>query len=57
MHTIEFDGGPWRVTTDTGETWHAPGELEAVASLAEFVLDRHHADQRVPALPEGASWV
>ena len=56
MHTIEYDGAspaPWKITTDSGEQWHASSELEAVATLAEFVLERHQAEQSLPALPEG----
>ena len=62
MHTIEYDGAapdPWKITADDGTEWHAPTELDAVAGLAEFVLERHQAEKAlpVPALPEGASWI
>ena len=57
MHTIEYTGAapaPWKITTDDGTEWHAASELEAVAGLAEFVLERHQAEQALSALPEGA---
>jgi hypothetical protein len=57
MHSIEYTGAapaPWKVTTDDGAEWHATSELEAMAGLAEFILQRHQAEQTLPALPEGA---
>jgi hypothetical protein len=57
MHTIEYTGAtpdPWLVRTDDGTEWHAVSELEAVAGLAEFILQRHQAEQALSALPDGA---
>ena len=59
MHTIEYTGAspaPWKITADSGEQWHAATELEAVATLAGFILQRHQAEQSLPDLPEGVSW-
>ena len=64
MHSVEYNGASpalWKITTDDGTEWHAPTELETVATLAEFVLDRHRADQALPepepALPEGLVYI
>jgi hypothetical protein len=57
MHSIEYDGAapaPWKVTTDDGAEWHAATEIEAAVELAGFILQRHQAEQSLPALPEGA---
>jgi len=60
MHTIEFHGGapdpaaPWKVQTDDGCTWYAESEIEAAVELAEFIIERDHAQPAGPALPEGA---
>ena len=57
MHSIEYTGAspaPWKITTDDGTEWNAATELEAVATLAEFVLERHQAEHALPALPGGA---
>ena len=56
MHSIEYTGAspaPWKITTHDGTEWNAATELEAVATLAEFVLERHQAEQALPALPGG----
>jgi hypothetical protein len=62
VHSIEYDGAtpdPWKITADDGTGWHAPTELEAVAGLAEFVLERHRGEQALPepALPEGLVFI
>ena len=57
MHAIEYTGAspaPWKITTHDGTEWNAATELEAVATLAEFVLERHQAEHALPALPGGA---
>ena len=56
MHSIEYTGAspaPWKITTHDGTEWNAATELEAVATLAEFGLERHQAEQALPALPGG----
>jgi hypothetical protein len=64
MHQIEYDGAhpaaPWKITADTGESWHAVSEVEAAAQLTTFIVVRAHGTRRYapepPAqLPEGVT--
>jgi hypothetical protein len=62
MHVIEYDGAnqaaPWKITTDSGEQWHATSEARAAAQLLAWIIQRQALDGQVQdegqALPEGA---
>ena len=62
MHVIEYDGAnqaaPWKITTDSGEQWHATSEARAAAQLLARIIQRQALDSQVQdegqTVPEGA---